>query len=145
MPVTSTDHNKVSFWWKARTLCPSTALPISILVYYSEYVFNDIQLSTHITIIIVLLEPHLQWMMPSMIVIVYVFASLCVWVCVPVTQLLMDLHYNEPCCFLILPWWRAVIIQLQKGRRAAKKCISPVSGVLPPTADQEQVNLTKSD
>lgn len=46
--VTSTDHTEVSFWWKAHTLCPSPALPVSLQPYSYEYVFSDIQISTHI-------------------------------------------------------------------------------------------------
>lgn len=41
-------HTEVSLWWKAHPLCPSTALLVSFLASYFEYVFNDIQISTHI-------------------------------------------------------------------------------------------------
>ena len=90
-----------SFWQKAQSRSPSFL--VSLLAHYYECVFNDIQISTYITIIILRLEPHLRWVMPSVIV----------RVCVCVSQLLVDLHDNEPCCSLTVPWWGAVIIQLQ--------------------------------
>lgn len=62
------------------TVCPSTPLPVSLLAYYYEVVFNDIQIHTYINIIIPLLELHLRRMMPS--AIVFVCALVCLYVCV---------------------------------------------------------------
>ena len=103
-------------------VCPSNPLPVSLLTYYYEVVFNDIQIHTYITIIIPPLELHLRRMMPSAIVFVCTLVSLyvCVCVCVCVSPLLVDLHDNKQCCSLTVPWWGVVLIQLKRGRRAAR-------------------------